>query len=191
MLLTRPAPLPKHQTCRSVGLLASQGPSQLLVCFFTIPLEIAGKNCCSPTLLSNIWTFILESGLTSLIANCNADCRFEETKGTKLAIGNQRECPGIALRCNRGVPPRACRTRNPLPQTTKAAGKTPAHPAKSDSKTRGRGKDAICAYTYSDWNPPRITCLFLLLEKEGDTMLTIKADVCALSNIVTLFFSLR
>ena len=30
------------------------------------------------------------------------------------------------------------------------------------------------AYIYSDWNAPDITCLFLLLEKEGHTMLTIQ-----------------
>jgi len=67
----------------------------------------------------------------------------------------------------------------------------PAHPAKSDSKTRGRGRRCVDAYIYSDWNTPRITCLFHLLEKEGDTMLTIEVGVCALSNIATLFFSLR
>ena len=58
-------------------------------------------------------------------------------------------------------------------------------------RREGAGERCIDAYIYSDWNPPRITCLFHLLEKEGDTMLTIKAGVCALSNIATLFFSLR
>lgn len=54
---------------------------------------------------------------------------------------------------------------------------------------RGRGKDIVDAYTYSDWNAPNITCLFPLLGKWATTMLTIKAGVCAVSNIVKLIFS--
>ena len=44
-------------------------------------------------------------------------------------------------------------------------------------------------YIYSDWNAPSITCLFHLLENEGDTMLATEAYVCAVSNITTPFFT--
>jgi hypothetical protein len=44
------------------------------------------------------------------------------------------------------------------------------------------------AYIYSDWNVYVITRLFHLLKKEGHTMVTIVADVCALLNITTLLF---
>ena len=75
--------------------------------------------------------------------------------------------------------------RNPLPHD--ASRGRDAVPAKSDSATEGAREDVIDSYIYSDWNTPSM--FISSAGKWGDTMLTIDAAVCALSNITTLFFS--
>jgi hypothetical protein len=162
-------------------MLASQGPLRIVRLFLHNSSGNRDKNCCSLSQRPVFGHSFLESGLNSRFQLPISDCRLPILVLLILAITPSL---GIALRCVPGVTLGSRRSRNPLLQPTLAAGESPALPAKSDSKMRGRGRDD--AYIYSDWNAPDITCLFLLLEKREHTMLTIRKFVCALADITAL-----
>ena len=124
-----------------------KGQHGLFVIFLTIPLETALKIVIH---LPEVQHLDAHSRIGTLLVHIN----FQGLR--------------IALRCTAGVSPSECvevgtRSRDDARRWRDAC--APSEERFKDERARDSCNDA---YTYSDWNAPRITCLFLLLEIEGD-----------------------